>query len=93
MGRKELAMNLKDAVEKYIEVVGRFGETLPLSQLGLPQAELEATLSAWDEDYHLHRHFELVPTSWISAGAPAYSVNGVLYSAIIIRETIREALD
>ena len=86
-------MKLKDAVEKYLAVAGRFGETMPLGQFGLPQAEAEAMLSAWDEDYHLHRHFELVPASWMSEGAPAYSVNGLLYSAIIIRESIREALD
>ena len=86
-------MNLKEAVEKYLEVAGQFGETMPLSGFGLPPSEAEAMLSAWDEDYHLHRHFELVPSSWITAGAPAYSINGALYSAIIIRESIREALD
>ena len=85
-------MNLKDAVEKYLAVVGQFGETMPLGRFGLPQAEAEAMLSAWDEDYHLHRHFELVATPWISEGAPSYTINGVLYSAIIIRESIREAL-
>ena len=86
-------MNLKEAVEKYLEVAGRFGETMPLSRLGLPQAEVEALLSAWDEDYHLHRHFELVPASGLAEGASSYSINGELYSGIILRESIREALD
>ncbi|MBI3933862.1 MAG: hypothetical protein HY316_04165 [Acidobacteria bacterium] len=86
-------MNLKDAVEKYLAVAGHFGEPMPLGQFGLPRAEAEAMLSAWDEDYHLHRHFELVPASWMSEGAPAYSINGVLYAAIVIQESIREALE
>jgi hypothetical protein len=90
---QEIVMTLKAAVEKYLAVTGRFGETMPLRKFGLPQAEVEALLSAWDEDYHLHRHFELIPASSMSEGATAYSVSGVLYSAIIIRESIREALD
>lgn len=85
-------MSLKEMVQKYLETVGRFGLAMPLNQFGLPQPAIEAMLSAWDEDYHLHRHFELVPASWSSESASSYSINGVLYSAIIIRETIREAL-
>jgi hypothetical protein len=86
-------MNLKEAVEKYLAVAGRFGETMPLAGFGLEPKETEAMLSAWDEDYHLHRHFELVPASWMTAGVTACSINGALYSAIIIRESIREAID
>lgn len=86
-------MTLKEAVARYLQAAGQFGETMPLGQFGLPQAEAERMLSGWDEDYHLNRHFELVPASWMSEGAPAYSINGTLYSAIIIRESIREALD
>ena len=86
-------MNLKDAVAKYLEVAGQFGESMALDGFGLPRAEAEAMLSAWDEDYHLHRHFELVPASWMSEGTPAYNVNGGLYAAIIIRDSIGEALN
>jgi hypothetical protein len=85
-------MNLSEAVEKYLAVAGQFGETMSLAAFGLPRAEAEAMLSAWDEDYHLHRHFELVPNSWISEAEPAYSINGALYSGIIFRETVLEAL-
>ena len=86
-------MNVKDAVEKYLAVAGRFGEPMPLSQFGAPQDDVEIMLSAWDEDYHLHRHFELLPASGMSQGAVPYRINGSLYSAIIIRESIRETLD
>ena len=86
-------MTLKEAVARYLQAAGQFGQPLPLGQFQLSQAELEAMLSAWDEDYHLHRHFELVPASWLSPGAAPYRINGSLYSAIIIRESIRETLD
>jgi hypothetical protein len=86
-------MTLQQAVEKYLGIAGRFGETMALSQFGLPRAELEALFSAWDEDYHVHRHFELVPASWVSESSPAYCINGALYSGIILRDSIREALD
>ena len=85
-------MTLKEVVEKYLTVAGQFGESMLLSRFGLPQEEMEALLSAWDEDYHLHRHFELVPASWMTEPTPSYSVDGSLYSAIILRESIREAL-
>ncbi len=65
---------------------------MPLDQFGLSQPEVEATLSAWEEDYHLNRHFELVPASWMHSGSPAYRINGALYTAIIFRESIRDVL-
>jgi len=49
-------------------------------------------LSAWDEDYHLHCYFELIPASRMSAGAPAYNINGTMYTAIVIQETVRDVL-
>ena len=85
-------MNLKEAVARYLQAAGRFGEPMPLSQFQLPQAELEAMLSAWDEDYHLHCYFELIPASRMSAGAPAYNINGTMYTAIVIQETVRDVL-
>ena len=85
-------MTLQQAVEKYLSAAGAFGAEMPLSGFGLPQREVESMLAAWDEDYHLHAHFELVPCSWMSNDTPAYQINGVLYSGIIFRETIRDAL-
>jgi hypothetical protein len=86
------AMQLKDAIERYLAVVGRFGEPMPLAGFGVPAPEVEEMLAAWDEDYHLNRHIELVPASWVAEGATAYRVDGVLYTAVVIRETIREVL-
>jgi len=86
-------MDLKAVVAKYLEAAGRFGEAVPLARLGIDQAAIEAAVSAWEEDYHLSRHFELVPASPMSPGAPAYRINGASYTAIVFRETIRDVLE
>jgi hypothetical protein len=89
-------MDLKAAVAKYLEIAGSFGEPAPLDRFGLAPAEIEALLASWEDDYHISRHFELVPFSWMASGiaasTPAYRINGVLYSAIIFRETIRDVV-
>ena len=86
-------MNLKAAVQKYLEVAREFGQPMRLADFGLPSAELVAMVAAWDEDYHLHAHFELIPSSWINASDPAFPVNGVAYTAILFRESIRDVLE
>ena len=85
-------MDLQAAVGKYLEVVHEFGQPMALSSFGLPAAELVAMIAAWDEDYHLHRHFELLPSSQMTAGQPAYSINGTAYSAILFRDSICDVL-
>ena len=64
---------------------------LPLIAL-LPAAEVVAMISEWEEDYHLHRHFELLPSSHVAVGQPTYSINGTAYSAILFRDTICDVL-
>lgn len=89
-------MDLKAAVERYLEVVQEFRRPMPLRRFGLPQEEVEAMVSAWDEDYHLHRHFELIPAPKAAPGDPAtetaYRINGIFYTAIVFHESIRHAL-
>ncbi len=52
-------MNLAAAVKKYVEVTGRFGESMHLSQFGVSKAETERSVSAWDEDYQISRYLLL----------------------------------
>jgi hypothetical protein len=52
-------MDLIAAVKKYVEVTGRFGEPMPLSQFGVSKAETEKTICAWDEDYQINRYLLL----------------------------------
>ena len=89
-------MDLKDAVEKYLETVKEFRQPMPMSHFGLSRKETEAMISAWDEDYHLHRHFELIPPAAAQQAAPeaasTYLINGLPYSSIVFKESIRHVL-
>jgi len=86
-------MDLKAAVERYLEVVKDFQQPMHLSRFGLSKEELESMVSAWDEDYHMNRHFRLMgPTEdlpGIGENAVHYLINGVAYSAIVFKESIR----
>jgi hypothetical protein len=87
-------MTLKDAVEKYLSVTGEFGRPMPLSAFGLACEETEAMLAAWEEDYQLHRHLELIradETAGISA-KKEYVVGGVSYNGIVIRPSVRTVI-
>ena len=90
-------MDLKAAVEKYREVVKEFGQPMPLSRFGLPKEEVEAMVAVWDEDYHLHRHFVLLPAPQTGADSSeaetSYSINGLSCTAIVFRESIRHAIE
>ena len=84
-------MTLNEAVKRYLAVAGSFGTLMPLSSFDLPPEELRAMISDWEEDYHLSRHYELVPASYRDTGE-RYTIDGVEYSSIIMRDTISEVL-
>lgn len=89
-------MELKAAVEKYLEVVKGFGSPMPLQEFGLPGNELEAMVSAWEEDYHLHRHFLLIPAAEKPGGdtpQTAYRISGMAYTAIVFHASVRHAFE
>jgi len=88
-------MTVKEAVEKYLTVTGEFGRPMPLAAFGLDQEATEAMLAAWDEDYQLHRHLELIslaqsaPRQAETGERTSYSVGGIEYAEIVIRASIR----
>jgi hypothetical protein len=89
-------MDLKTAVEKYLEVVGEFSRPMPLTEFGLSREETVAMVSAWEEDYQLHRHLELIPASEDPSGATsesAYVVAGLAYTAVVFRSSIRDVIE
>ena len=86
-------MDLSTAVTRYLDVVGEFGRPMPLREFGLPQRELETMLAAWDEDYHVNRHFELNPAPpEASHESDLCWVNGAAYHQIIFKESVRHIL-
>jgi hypothetical protein len=92
-----LAMELKEAVERYLDAVKQFGRPMLLSQFGMAKKELEGALSAWEEDYHLHRHFDLLDAATAPAGTAVeireYSINGLAIVAIVFHPSIRHVLE
>ena len=85
-------MNLKAAVEKYLAVAGNFGRLMPLSGFELDPATTEAMIAAWEEDYQLHRHLELIPAGPGTEGPSAqagYVVGGIAYTGVVFHPSIR----
>ena len=85
-------MNLKAAVEKYLEVVGEFGRPMSLAELGLSREATEEMVAAWEEDYQLHRHLELIPAAG-SASENAYVVGELAYTGVVFRPSIRDVME
>ena len=88
-------MNLKSAVRKYLEVVGEFGRPMSLTEFGLSREATEAMLAAWEEDYQLHRHLELIPASDGPPGPVTegtYLVGGLAYTGVVFRASIRDVV-
>ncbi len=49
-------MNLRETVDKYLDIAGDFGRAVPLADFGLSREETERHFSALDEDYHISRY-------------------------------------
>ena len=94
-------MNLNEAVQKYLAVTGEFGQPMPLTAFGLDRDATEAMLAAWEEDYQLHRHLELIPAGpggeagegregpLETAAQTRYFVGGIAYTGVVFRASIR----
>jgi len=100
-------MNLTAAVQRYLAATGEFGIPMPLAAFGLDRNATEAMLAAWEEDYQLHRHMELIPagpqgpktvkTATIEgregpAGQERYFVGGIAYTGVVFRASIRSVM-
>jgi hypothetical protein len=65
-------LSLREVVERYLAVAGKFGEPVALSAFQLSPAETQALFNVLDEDYHLSRflHFSQVEgESYVISGA------------------------
>ena len=86
-------MNLREIVQKYRALAGRFGQPAPLKAFGLRQDETEQIFSAYDEDYLISRffHFTLDP---MVAPLPdqTYQINGFPQSHVSLDAEIEQIL-
>ena len=70
-------MNLRELVQRYAELAGKFGTPVALGSFSLSNAETERVFSGYDEDYHISRflHFsELEGTRYTIDGIAATHV-------------------
>lgn len=88
---------MAEAVKKYLEQAGEFDRPIHLSLLGLPRAETEKTVAAWDEDYHISRYMLLSRErdevlAAYPEGARVYLINGFECSHLIFNAGIQNLL-
>ena len=65
-------LSLREVVDRYLAVAGKFGEPVALSAFRLGPGEVQALFSVLDEDYHLSRflHFSHISgDAYIISGA------------------------
>jgi len=90
-------MNLAALVKKYQEIAGGFGCSVHLSEFGLPKAETEKLISAFDEDYQISRYMVLSrePDEALNAYpavARVYSINNFEISHVSFHADIEKLL-
>ena len=90
-------MNLAAFVAKYVEAAGGFGRPIHLSFLGLPKAETEKIVSAFDEDYQVSRYLLLSrERDEALASFPEenriYMINGLECSHVSLQPDIQKLL-
>lgn len=85
-------MNLRETVDKYLELAGDFDRAVPLAAFGYSREETERHFSALDEDYHISRYFHLSNQQATAPAAAIYQINGFGHTHVSIDAEIAEAL-
>ncbi len=80
-------MQLREAIEKYLQVAGGYGKPVPLSAFGLSQEDTARLFSVLDEDYHISRFFHFR----MDAGE-SYLINGFPQTHISIDAEVQSIL-
>jgi len=80
-------MTLREVVDCYLAVAGKFGEPVAFSAFRLGPAETQALFNVLDEDYHLSRflHFS-------NGGGEAYVISGASVTHLSIDSGIQSML-
>jgi hypothetical protein len=78
---------LRQIVDRYLALAGRFGQAVPLASFGLGEQETCRLFSAFDEDYQISRYLKLSR----AAGAE-FSINGFPQTHVALDEAIRSLL-
>jgi len=76
-------LSLKELLERYTALAGKFGVPVPLLAFGFSKDETQSVFSALDEDYHISRflHFSNVD-------GEKYLISGELVTHVAIEPAI-----
>jgi hypothetical protein len=80
-------LSLREVVDRYQAVAGKFGEPMALSTFGLSPAETQALFNVFDEDYHLSRFLHFCHIE-----GEAYVISGVRVTHLSIDSGIEAML-
>lgn len=80
-------LSLREVVDRYLAVAGKFGEPVALSAFRLSSEEIQALFNVLDEDYHLSRflHFSHIE-------GDAYVISGASVTHLSIDSGIQSML-
>ena len=65
-------MTLRQLVDRYLSLAGKFGQPVPILSFELHHPEAERLFSTYDEDYHISRFFHFSESS-----GEKFSINGI----------------
>ncbi len=80
-------MQLREAVEKYLQLAGEYGKIAALSAFGLSKENTQKVFSVFDEDYHISRFFHFRLDS-----GESYDINGFPQTHVSIDSEIQSIL-
>jgi hypothetical protein len=85
-------MNLRETVDKYLELAGDFDRPVPLADFGLSREETERHFSTLDEDYHISRYLHLSNQQASMPFATAFQISGFPHTHVSIDAEIAQVL-
>ena len=85
-------MNLRETVDKYLDLAGDFDRAVPLADFGLSREETERHFSTLDEDYHISRYFHLSNQATTTPAATTFQINGFSHTHVSIDAEVAEIL-
>jgi len=80
-------LSLREVVDRYLAVAGKFGEPVALSAFQLSPTEIQTLFNVLDEDYHLSRFLY-----FSQAEGEAYLISGARVTHLSIDSAIRSVL-
>lgn len=85
--RQSPMLNLKEVVERYCKLSGKFCVPVPLAGFDLGVEETTAVFTSLDEDYHISRFFHFTKVA-----GKCFEVSGERVTHIAIEEGIKTLL-